>query len=388
MNVSFKNVKISAISVVVPQNEINIYDEVHYYNNSIKKIDRLRKMVGFHKRRIADKTTTASDLAICAAKNLLAKTQTDKNSIEAVINVVQEPDYKNPATAYFIHQKLGLSDNCLATDINQGCAGWVLGLLFASQMIESGTAKKVLLLNADTPSINKKIEDRNIAPIFGDAGSATLIEYCEAENKSYFNIQTKSEGFEAIIPPLSGERFRLDYSDDKDLALLEKIRKNTITTPAGNAVTLFDAYMDGMAVFDFTMNVVPENIKQLISYAGLAKEEIPMLCLHQANKQIVQTVANALGFEEDKAPYTAFENYGNNTMCSIPTTISLLSPKVPKKNICCSGYGNGLVCASCIINLENTYIGPVRDFEKPEYVKSREEYIEYWTKKIKGENNE
>ena len=69
MNVSFKNVKISAISVVVPQNEINIYDEVHYYNNSIKKIDRLRKMVGFHKRRIADKTTTASDLAICAAKN-------------------------------------------------------------------------------------------------------------------------------------------------------------------------------------------------------------------------------------------------------------------------------------------------------------------------------
>lgn len=388
MKASFKNVKIFGISVVVPQKEINIYDEAHYYNNSVKKIDRLRKMVGFHKRRVADKATTASDLAIYAAKDLLAKTKTDKNTIEAVINVVQEPDYKNPATAYFIHQKLGLSDKCLATDVNQGCAGWVLGLLLASQMIESGSVKKVLLLNADTPSINKKIEDRNLAPIFGDAGSATLLEYSETENKSYFNIQTQSEGFEAIIPPLSGERFRIDYSDEKDMALLEKIRNNKITTPVGNTVTLFDAYMDGMAVFDFTMSVVPENIKELISFAKLTTEEIPALCLHQANKQIVQTVASASGFNTEKAPYTAFETYGNNTMCSIPTTISLLPREICKKNLCCAGFGNGLVCASCILDLQNTYIGEVTDFEKPEYIKTREEYIEYWTNKIKGENNE
>ena len=388
MKASFKNVKISGISVVVPQKEINIYDEVQYYNNSVKKIDRLRKMVGFHKRRVADKTTTASDLAIYAAKDLLAKTKTDKNAIEAVINVVQEPDYKNPATAYFIHQKLGLSDNCLATDVNQGCAGWVLGLLLASQMIESGSVKKVLLLNADTPSINKKIEDRNLAPIFGDAGSATLVEYSETENKSYFNIQTQSEGFEAIIPPLSGERFRINYSDEKDMALLEKIRNIEITTPAGNTVTLFDAYMDGMAVFDFTMSVVPANIKELISFAQLTNEEIPALCLHQANKQIVQTVASASGFNSEKAPYTAFETYGNNTMCSIPTTISLLPREICKKNLCCASFGNGLVCASCILDLQNTYIGEVTDFEKPEYIKTKEEYIEYWTNKIKGENNE
>ena len=146
--------------------------------------------------------------------------------------------------------------------------------------------------------------------------------------------------------------------------------------------------MDGMAVFDFTMSVVPENIKQLLKYANLTPDDIPVLCLHQANKQIVQTVGNAAGFNEEKTPYCAFENYGNNTMCSIPTTISMLDKETNKRNLCCSGFGNGLVCASCIINLENTYIGPIRDFQKPKYIKSKEEYIDYWTKKIKGENNE
>ena len=388
MEMFFKNVKISGLSVVVPPKVINIYDEVQYYDNSVKKIDRLRKMVGFYKRRVADGLTTASDLAINAANNLLSETNICKNEINALINVVQEPDYKNPATAYFIHNKLGLPNSCIATDINQGCAGWVFGLFMASQMIESGAVKKVLLLNADTPSINKKIEDRNLAPIFGDAGVATLIEYSDQNIPSYFNIETRSEGFEAIIPPLSGERFRINYSDDKDIELINKIRNNKITTAAGNDVTLFDAYMDGMAVFDFTMSVAPENIKQLLKYANLTQDDIPVLCLHQANKQIVQTVGSTAGFNEEKIPYCAFETYGNNTMCSIPTTISMLDKSTNKRNLCCAGFGNGLVCASCIINLENTYIGPIRDFQKPEYIKSREEYIEYWTKKIKGENNE
>lgn len=115
---SFKNVKISGLSVVIPEKEINIYDEAEYYNNSIKKIDRMRKMVGFYKRRVADDTTTASDLAIQSAENLIKEMNIDKNSIDALVYIVQQPDYMAPATSYFIHQKLGLPDRCIATDIN------------------------------------------------------------------------------------------------------------------------------------------------------------------------------------------------------------------------------------------------------------------------------
>ena len=330
---NFKHVKISAIETVVPKKEINIYDEVEYYGNSVKKVDRMRKMVGFWKRRVADDTTTPADLAIDAGKKLIEDLKIDKNSIDALVFVVQQPDVMNPATAYFIHQKLGLSDDCIATDINQGCVGWVYGLYMAHNLIESGMHKRVLLLNGDTPAVGVDLADRNVAPIFGDGGCATLLEYSETEHNSYFAIDTKSYGFEAIVPPFSGVRFRLNAIKDEDYELLDKLRKEKITLPTGNETALLNAHLDGLAVFDFTVKIVPENIKAVLDFAKMTKDDIGALCLHQANKQIVQAVAVGAGFDETneaKVPYKAFENYGNNTMCSIPTTPTVaLTPTAP-----------------------------------------------------------
>lgn len=387
----FHNVKIAAMSIVVPEKEINIYDEAQYYNNSIKKIDRMRQMVGFHKRRVADDTTTASDLAIQAAQNLFRDYGIDKDSIDALVFVVQQPDYMSPATAYFIHQKLDLKESCIATDINQGCAGWIFGLFMVSQMIQSGTFKKVLLLNADTPSIGIDPKDRNSAPIFGDGGVATLVEYSAKEIKSFYNIETHSDGFEEIISPSSGTRFRYNLLKDEDFELLKSLKDNKFTTKESNEVTFFHSYLNGIAVFDFTISVVPPNIKALMSYANIDETQVGALCLHQANKQIVQAIGDKAGFSLDKVPYEAFENYGNNTMCSIPTTIALLDKEVNKSNLVCSGFGNGLVCASAVLDLSNInsaiIIGGgvnIHTFKKPDYIKTRQAYIEYWISKMKG----
>ena len=78
-----------------------------------------------------------------------------------------------------LHHKLGLKIDCIATNIQQGCVGWLYGLLMASNLLESGRFKKLLLLNADIPSVCMDIEDRNQAPLFGDGGCATLLEYTE-----------------------------------------------------------------------------------------------------------------------------------------------------------------------------------------------------------------
>lgn len=380
---SFKNVKISGLSVVIPEKEINIYDEAEYYNNSIKKIDRMRKMVGFYKRRVADDTTTASDLAIQSAENLIKEMNIDKSTIDALVYIVQQPDYMAPATSYFIHQKLGLPDRCIATDINQGCAGWVFGLFMVSQMIQSGTVKKVLLVNGDTPSVGIDPADRNNAPIFGDGGCATLLEYSEKEIDSCYNIETRSDGFEAITGPSTGNRFRFNLSKDEDFELINRLRKKFVTS-TGSENSFFGAYMDGIAVFDFTMTVVPPNIKKVMEFAGIKEEQVGALCLHQANKQIVETIANAVEFPLEKVPYKAFENYGNNTMCSIPTTISILDKSVDKSKLVCSGFGNGLVCASAVLNLQDTFITELKTFKKPDYIKTREEFINYWIEKMKG----
>ena len=143
--------------------------------------------------------------------------------------------------------------------------------------------------------------------------------------------------------------------------------------------------MDGIAVFDFTIKIVPETIKKLLEKTSLNPESVPMLCLHQANKQIVQAVGMGAGFDLDKVPYSAFENYGNNTMCSIPTTLALLDKEVDRKDICCCAFGNGLVSIASILDLSETKISEIKYFKKPDYVLSREEYIEYWIKKITGE---
>lgn len=380
----FKNVKISNVCVVVPEKEINIYDEAEYYNNSVKKIDRMRKMVGFYKRRVADDTTTAADLAYDAALNLIKDNNIDKNSIDALVFVVQQPDVMSPSTAYFIHDKLGLSKDCIATDINQGCVGWVFGLFMVSQMIQSGAFKKVLLLNGDTPSVGIDPSNRNAAPIFGDGGCATLLEYSEKEVKSSYCVETVSNGFEAIVDPFSGTRFRYTHSDE-DYELINRLRKEKIVMPTGMEVPLMGGYMDGVAVFDFTMNYAPKTIKQILEYNNLTPDDVPYLCLHQANKQIVQTVGSASGFPIEKVPYSAFETYGNNTMCSIPTTLAMLPKETDMAKTCCCAFGNGLVSIASILDLSETKINEIKTFNKPSYVLSRDEYINYWRNKIKGE---
>lgn len=81
----FKHVKISGISAVVPPKEINIYDEAKYYDNNVKKIDRMRKMVGFYKRRIVEEGVTASDLSIQAAERLIKEMNINKDEIDALL---------------------------------------------------------------------------------------------------------------------------------------------------------------------------------------------------------------------------------------------------------------------------------------------------------------
>ena len=223
--VTFRHSKITGFSIVVPEKEISIYDEAQYYDNSVKKIDRMRNMVGFYKRRVADDLTTPADLAYDAALHLIEDMKIDKNSIDMLIFVVQQPDTVNPSNAYFLHNKLGLPGNCLATDVNQGCVGWIFGLFMASNMVESGLHKRVLLLNGDAPSVGIDPCNRNTAPLFGDAAVATIIDYSKKEIVSHYNIETKSNNNKKIIKPFSGTRFRYDLTKDQDFFLMDKLRK-------------------------------------------------------------------------------------------------------------------------------------------------------------------
>lgn len=382
----FEHVLINGLSVAVPKKEINIFDEAQYYNNDLKKIKRLNKIVGFDKRRVVEEGTTAADLGLCAAKNLISDLKSEKD-FDALILVEQREAYLGAMDAYLLHHKLSLSQDCICTNVTQGCVGWVWGLYLASVMIESGMHKKIMLIAADVPSLGLDVKDRNSAPIFGDAGSATIVEYSKEKITSYFSIDTLSEGYDKIIIPANGCRLRFDYTlpedDPFNKPLFEYFKSS-----AGYNVNLFYGYMDGDAVFDFTLSEVPKSIKKLISFAGINKDEIELCCLHQANKQIVKTVGNFAGFPDEKVPADVFQKYGNNTMCSIPSLLCEHSKSGHFSNnlYLCSGFGNGLVVGSALLNLSNTKCTNVINYYNDSELKTRNDYINYWKKKVSGHN--
>ncbi len=385
---TFRRVIIKGISSVVPENEINIYDEARYYGNNTKKIDRMRKIAGFYKRRVVEEGTTASDLAVQAAEKLIKASDIDKKSIDALIFVRQRPDYSRPATAFYIHEQLGLQKQTFAFDISLGCTGWMQGMFVAHTMIESGACKRVLLLAGDTPTSDIRPDNRVSAPVFGDGGAATLLEYSENENLSFFDSGADGSGFEAIITPASGYRFGLkqplDLYMNENKELMEPIRSKY-----GHDSRITDLYMDGVQVFDFTMREAPASIKRVLEFANLTEKDIDYLMLHQANKQIIQTVANLAGFPEEKAPYSSFENYGNASVVSIPILLNhILADGNNKKKVLCCSFGNGLAWCSGIFNFDNVYFSGVQNYAAPENKKTRQDWINYWKEKIKGEKDE
>ena len=383
---TFNNVKMVAQVVVVPGNEINIYDEAQYYDNNIKRIDRMRKMVGFYKRRVSSEPGVCpTDYAIAAAEKLFSQSGIDRNSIDCLIYMAQRQDFSQPSTCFYVHNKLNLSSECVPFTINHGCAAWAYGMYTAASFIESGAHKRILLLCGDTASIGIEPSNRISAPVFGDAGSATLLEYDPNASPMFFNIETFFFFFQAIISPFSGARGRFDISKTSERTAYLDLLDSRIETDTGYKAGIISGYMDGIAVFDFTIQKVPQNITALMEYANFGETDIKYLCLHQANKQIVQSVATESGFPLDKTPYSAFENYGNNTMNSIPTILNtVLKDNITEPTkIICSGFGNGLTVASIAMTITpDTRFYGVYDWEKPDDYMTREQYIEYWKNKI------
>jgi len=378
----FSDIKMSGLSLVLPPREISIYDELQYYGNSEKKAERAHKMAGFWKRRVADGDVTAADLGVAAAEKLISSMSLDRSRIEAMLFVVQQPDYGGPCTSYSVHHRLGLSKDCYVTDIVQGCVGWCFGLLSAFQMIASGAYDSVLLVNGDTPAKHLDPSDRINAPLFGDAGVATLVERCEGSPEVVFNLDTFSDGFEALITPGAGARLSFDVRKRSDLDELTA----TFDTANGRKACMAESYMDGPAVFEFSTQKAPAGIRYLMSHVGKGVDDYDMLFLHQANKQIVQTVGSNAGFPAEKVPYSGFENFGNNTMCSIPSTLlhekgDLLRSGGSLRALFCA-FGNGLV--SCAIDMPICGMKFVETsvYERPEGFKTTGEWRTYWREKF------
>lgn len=346
---AFDNVKISGISSVVPTKELCLLDDKNLYNGDEKRINRVIKSSGFLKRRITEKDVMTSDLCLEAAKDLINNLNVKKEEIDALLFLSYTPDYIMPATSYILHSKLGLSQNCICMDIPQACSGYEVGLYQAAMLINSG-CKKVLMLVGDSFSKFSDMFIDNTAPVFGDAGTATLIEYDEKAEKSYFILNSDGTNYDALICKNGGFRNIPQKNDFYD-----------------NENYKYESKMDGGRIFDFTMANIAPSVQELLKFSKFKVEDIDLFVFHQANKFILQNIALKLGISQDKLNTDTLTNYGNQCGASIPCTISNIygeDVSKNKKRCLLSGFGVGLSWASAIVSLDNIYCSKLVEYKE------------------------
>lgn len=370
---SFKHVQVYGVKTVIPEKFIDIDDELEYFDNNPKKLARAKKMMGYGRRYLADENTTVTDLAIDAAEKLFAETGFDRNQIDLLIFVNQKPDYREPCDACIAHGRLGLNKTCATIPIVLGCSGYPYGVWVAHALIASGAAKNCLLLCGDVPTRCSDQTDRKKAQVFGDAASATILQYTEQENPSFFVMGSDGTGWDKLIMPFGG--MRLPFH--KDSFDLNEIDEN------GNHWDATLSLMKGEDVFNFTMDVAPALLQQILDVAHWTVEAVDLFAIHQANKQIVENIVAKAGISPEKAPIDVFSKYANNSTNSVVTVIC--DQKQTLRNVVFCAFGIGLSWSAAALNLSGMYNGGISTYISPKDKPTREQQIQHWIKYFKGE---
>lgn len=316
------HIRIAGLAAAVPALRKAKEDVVRCYGEG--GAEKLIGAIGVERRHIASEKQCTSDLCYAAAEKLFAKGQFDKAGIDAVIFISQTPDYVLPATACILQAKLGLSKNSVAFDINLGCSGYTYGLWQATNMIAAGTIKRVLLLVGDTISKLLDEEDRATYPLFGDAGTATIVEHAEAAAAMSFVWGTDGTGGERLMVPGGGFR--------------------SVAQPRLLS-------MDGAEVFAFSIREIPKAFKQLLEMTRQSIDDLDAVIFHQANHYMLKFLAKKLQIPVEKF-IVNIADFGNTSSASIPLAlVTELRGRLlaQRQNIAMAGFGVGW--SWCLANM-------------------------------------
>lgn len=351
-HITHKGVGISAVAACVPSKIM--YNKDLGYLIPEEDIEKTIKTVGIKERRYAEHDVCTSDLCFQAAQQLIQDNNLDLSTIDGLIFITQTPDYRQPATAPILQHRLGLPQSCFSFDINLACSGYIYGLSLAFSMASQQGLNRILLLVGETMSKTISPKDKMTVPLFGDAGTASLIEKGDFHD-SYFSLNSDGSGAEIMIVPYGGYRKPSCEEGFKDY-----------TDGDGNVKNGEQTIMIGMDVFNFGIRVVPADMKGLLAYAGKTIEETDLVVYHQANRFMTDFFSKRLKLPSEKTPY-AIDRFGNTSSASIPLTIvSELKDSTSFPNRDCvlmTGFGAGLSWGSAIVSLSKTKISELKQYQ-------------------------
>jgi len=337
---TIKNIKISGVSVAIPTQKI----PVTFYNDTFGE-DTILKFIettGVKSVCRAIPEQTASDLGFEAANNLINKKNIDKEEIGILLFVSQKPDFRSPSSSFLIHNRLGLNKSCLCMDINLACSGFIVALQTIHTLLKNSDAKKALLITADTSHKTLSPFDRTMIMLFGDSGSAILLEKTDSNIETHFTIKSDGKRFKSIITP-SGA-YRNQNAPNERVAWSDGILRSD-----------YDTHMKGMEVFEFSLTDVPKLFKEFLIELNKTPVDYDYFTLHQANLYILKQISRKIKIPMDKIPIS-LDRFGNNSSNSVPLVLAdhFSAVKPQKLKLFMSGFGAGLswACADIIIDTE------------------------------------
>ena len=293
-SVSVEGSRIAGIVSCVPE---QVVDNAQFLERFGDKAREIEKMTGVRERRWTTTETTTADLCQRAAETLLDRLGWERASVDGLFFVTQTPDYRLPATACALQKRLGLGSHVIAFDVNLGCSGYPYGLWLAMMAVASGAARRTLLLVGDTITKTVDIEDRSTAMLFGDAGTATAIEV-DAAGQASFILGTDGAGERQLIIAKGAYR-RIPLPAE------------AVQGPKADAL-----YMDGGAIFNFTLATVPPLVAATLERGGGAAGFDAFL-FHQANAFMLRHLAKKSKLPPDKVPVN-IDRFGNTSSATIP----------------------------------------------------------------------
>ena len=266
-------------------------------------VDKVAQKVGVDSRHIASENETAGDMAEKAARRLFEEYQIDPKTVDFLLLCSQSPDYFLPSTSCILQDRLGIPTSAGAFDYNLGCSGCIYGMAVAKGLISAGIAKNILLLTAETYNKYLHPSDKSNRSIFGDGAAACLISTEGFAEIGEFSYGTDGSGANNLIVKTGASR--------------QKIATGLSTEDEDGHIWYDDyLYMNGGAIFNFTLDAVPELMKEVIGKNNLKKDQIDYYVFHQANKFMLNTIRKVCQLPKDKF-YVNMSDLGNTVSSTV-----------------------------------------------------------------------
>ena len=327
---------IKAISYYLPERVLTNAELVREFPEW--SVDKVAQKVGVDSRHLAAGNETAGDMAEKAAKKLFEEYQIAPETIDFLMLCTQSPDYFLPSTACVLQHKLGLPTSAGAFDYNLGCSGCVYGLAVAKGLVAAGIAKNVLLLTAETYNKYLHPSDKSNRSIFGVGAVACMISADGFAEIGNFVLGTDGSGADHLIVKTGAARQKSPTG-------------KSIEDDEGHIWYDDYLYMNGGAIFNFTLDAVPAMMSQILEKNGLQKEDINYYVFHQANKFMLNTIRKVCLLPKEKF-YVNMAETGNTVSSTVMIGLKECLDKGIVKygdKVMISGFGVGLSWGGTIL---------------------------------------